>query len=205
MLSEWSVNQVTAVLRETRRRLATIELLRRSLKDESTFEIRGDNSIHSILERDLWLLDESYWMIQSNKTLKSFIGDRLSEKDKKNYGSKRPDFACGNLGNQLVIVELKRPSHDLTKEDLNQMEEYLALSKKYSTKFRGYRAYLLGAAISDEINTYLEFRKGFEVLSYWEVLDAAEKRYKEFLRHREDSLKDVVGVGAGVSRGGKSA
>lgn len=185
VLGEWSLTQATSVLRETRRRLAMIELLRESLKNEKTFEIRGNNSIHSILEQDLWLLDESYWMIQSNHTLKSFIGDRLSEADAKRYGSKRPDFACGSLGNQLVLVELKRPKHELSKEDLNQIEEYLAISEKYSIRFRSYAAYLMGAGISDEVRTYLRYRKGFTVLNYWEVLDAAEKRYKEFLKYRE--------------------
>lgn len=185
VLGEWSLTQATSVLRETRRRIAMIALLRESLKNEQTFEIRGSNSIHSILEQDLWLLDESYWMIQSNQTLKTFIGDRLSKADAKRYGRRRPDFACGSLGGQLVLVELKRPKHELSKEDLNQIEEYLAISEKYSTRFRSYAAYLMGASISDEVRTYLRYRKGFTVLNYWEVLDAAEKRYKEFLKYRE--------------------
>jgi hypothetical protein len=185
VLADWTLSQATSVLRETRRRLATIELLRESLKNEQTFEIRGENSIHSILEHDLWLLDESYWMIQSNKTLKSFIGDRIAGDDTKRYGNKRPDFACGSLGNELVIVELKRPKHELTKEDLNQLEEYLAISEKYSVRFKSYKAFLMGSSISEEIRTYLRYRRGFTVLNYWEVLDSTEKRYKEFLKYRE--------------------
>ena len=112
VLSDWSLSQATSVLRETRRRVGMIELLRESLNNEKTFELKGDNSIHAILEQDLWLLDESYWMIQSNRTLKTFIRDRLSEKDAAKFGKKRPDFVCGNLGEQLIIVELKRPSHE---------------------------------------------------------------------------------------------
>jgi hypothetical protein len=187
VLSDWSLSQATSVLRETRRRLAMIELLRESLQNEKTFEIQGDHSIHSILEQDLWLLDESYWMIQSNKTLKTFIGDKLSKDDAKRYEKKRPDFVCGTLGSELILVELKRPKHELTKDDLNQLEEYLAISEKYSTKIRSYRAYLMGSSISDEVKTYLRYRRGFTVLNYWEVLDATEKRYKEFLKHRETS------------------
>ena len=185
VLSDWSLSQATSVLRETRRRLATIELLRGSLNNEKTFEIRGDHSIHAILEQDLWLLDEAYWMIQSNKTLKQFIGDRLSSEDAKEYGRKRPDFVCGSLGSELIIVELKRPSHELTKEDLNQLEEYLAMSEKYSVRYKAYKAFLMGSSISDEVKTYLRYRRGFTVLNYWEVLDAAEKRYNEFLKYRQ--------------------
>jgi hypothetical protein len=185
VLTDWSLSQATSVLRETKRRLATIELLRESLKNPSTFELRGESSIHSILEQDLWLLDESYWIIQSNRTLKSFIGERLAAKDHREFGKRRPDFVCGTLGDQLIIVELKRPSHELKKGDLNQIEDYLAISEKYSTKFKGYKAYLLGSTISDEIRTYLRYRRGVTVLNYWEVLDAAEKRYGKFLKYRE--------------------
>ena len=185
VLTDWSLTQVTSVVRETRRRLATIELLRQSLNNQKTFELKGDTSIHSILEQDLWLLDESYWIIQSNRTLKAFIGDRLAEKDQRKYGRKRPDFVCGSLGERLILVELKRPSHDLTKSDLNQLEEYLAMSEKYSMKFKTYHAYLMGSSISDEVRTYLRYRRGITVLNYWEVLDASEKRYQEFLKYRE--------------------
>lgn len=185
VLSDWSLGQVTSVLRETRRRLAMIELLRESLNNEKTFEIQGDNSIHSILSQDLWLLDESYWMIQSNKTLKAFIGNELSECDAKLYGKKRPDFVCGTLGTEMILVELKRPKHKLSKDDLNQLEEYLAISEKYSSKIRSYKAFLMGSSISEEVKTYLRYRRGFTVLNYWEVLDATEKRYKEFLKYRE--------------------
>ena len=83
-------------------------------------------------------------------------------------------------------MELKRPNHELTKDDLNQMEDYLAISEKYSTRFRSYKAYLMGSSISDEVKTYLRYRKGFDVLNYWEVLEKAETRYKQFLKYREN-------------------
>lgn len=185
VLANWSVTQVTAVVREVKRRIATIELLKERLKDDSTYEIAGDNSIHSILERDLWLLDESYWLIHSNRTLKTFIGDRLTDQDKKKHGKKRPDFVCGTLGDKLIIVELKRPSHNLTVDDLNQAETYMALADQYSQKFSSTRAFLLGSTIPPEVARHLKFRRGIEVMSYWELLDAAEQRYQEFLKHRE--------------------
>ena len=77
------------------------------------------------------------------------------------YEKKRPDFVCGTLGSELILVELKRPKDELTKDDLNQLEEYLAISEKYSAKIRSYRAYLMGSSISDEVKTYLRYRRGF--------------------------------------------
>jgi hypothetical protein len=42
---------------------------------------------------------------------------------------------------------------------------------------------------SNQLNyvPYLRYRRGFTALNYWEVLDATEKRYKEFLKYRETS------------------
>jgi hypothetical protein len=45
----------------------------------------------------------------------------------------------------------------------------------------------MGSSISDEVRTYLKYRRGFNVLNYWEVLDAAQQRYKEFLKYRGET------------------
>jgi hypothetical protein len=55
--------------------------------------------------------DERYWLLHSNGTLRTFIGDEMLKKDRKHFGAKRPDFACGAIGDKLIILELKRPSH----------------------------------------------------------------------------------------------
>ena len=65
------------------------------------------------------------------------------------------------------------------------MEDYLAISDKYSTHFKSHKAYLMGSSISDEVKTYLRYRRGLDVLNYWEVLEKAEQRFKEFLKYRE--------------------
>lgn len=188
LLTELSLSQVTAVVREIERRLQTITFFEERLKDEKTYEIRGPNSIHSILQRDLWLLDENYWLIHSNETLKTFIGDKMAEEDKK-HEKKRPDFVCGTLGDKLVLAELKRPAHKLTAEDLNQLERYMVLSEQYSD-FKSFDAVLLGSSITPEVRSILKHRRGVRVLSYWEVLSKARKRYEEFIKNKHEDLKD---------------
>jgi len=192
LLGEWSVSQVTAVVREVTRRIATIDLLKDALKDEATYELKGDNSIHSILERDLWLLDENYWLIQSNKSLKTFIGDKLAERDKKTWGKKRPDFVCGSLGDTLIIAELKRPSHKLSVNDLNQLENYLAISEEYSESYKGHKAFLLGDSIPLDVKRHLKYRKGVSVITYWELLEKARARYDEYIKQKDKTESPVA-------------
>ena len=185
LLEGWSLNVVTNVAQQVKSRLETIDLFEKQIEDSRTFEIQGDNSIHRILERAMWLVSEEYWLLHSNRTLRVQIGDEMSKKDKKRYGKKRPDFVCGSVGNRLIILELKRPGHKLDIDDLNQLETYLAVAKKYFT-FTSARGYLVGSSIDEELNRRLEFRKGTEILFYSNVIDSTKKRYHEFLKTLED-------------------
>jgi RNA polymerase subunit RPABC4/transcription elongation factor Spt4 len=50
LLEGWSLHQVTQVTGEAKRRLQTIALFERLMLDDDTYEIRGDSSIHRVLE-----------------------------------------------------------------------------------------------------------------------------------------------------------
>ena len=163
----------------------TIELFERQIQDPRTFEIRGDKSIHRILERAMWLVSEEYWLLHSNRTLRVQIGDEMSARDKKKFGSKRPDFVCGTAENRLIILELKRPGNEVSVKDLNQLETYLAVAKTY-LKFSSARGYLVGSKIDDELARRLEFRRGCEILLYANIISATKKRYHEFLKSLDD-------------------
>lgn len=182
LLEGWSLQQITSVAQQVQSRIETIELFKKQIKDKRTYEIYGDKSIHRILERAMWLINEHYWLLQSNSTLRTFIGDEMSKKDKKKYGKKRPDFACGTVGEKLIIVELKRPSHELKIDDLNQLETYLTIAEQYK-KFRGFEAYLIGNKKNQDLMRRLKHRSNnFKVLTYTDLIDDTEHRYKEFLR-----------------------
>lgn len=187
LLKEWNLKQITDVTKEVKRRLAELNLFIEKIQDEKTYEIRGENSIHRILERSMWLIDERYWIIQSNQQLRTFIGEELEKEDKK-FKSNRPDFACGTYDGTTVIIEIKRPSHKLGVDDLNQLEKYLRLSKKYiGGKNPRFKAILIGNAKSNELDETLEFRTGTEVWTYNELVQDCKKRYNEFLKHMQKS------------------
>jgi hypothetical protein len=182
LLKGWSLHTITNVAQQVRARLQTIELLEKQIQHPKTFELYGDDSIHRILERAMWLIDERYWLLQSNTTLRKFIGDSLSKSDKKKYAKKRPDFVCGTVGDKLIILELKRPGHTLSVEDLNQLEQYLVLAEQYKN-FSSYEGYLVGSKTDDELRRTLKHRSShFKVLHYTDIIDDTKKRYTEFLK-----------------------
>ena len=82
-MGKWSLKQITGVAAIVQERLNDIERLKTAVKNDKTFEIRGENSIHRILENSMWIVDERYWLMHSNETLRTFIGEGLA-KDKEN-------------------------------------------------------------------------------------------------------------------------
>jgi len=186
LLKNWELNVITNVSQQVKNRLDTIDLFEERVDDPKTLEITGDNSIHRILERAMWLIDEKYWLMVSNKTVRTFIGKELSKKDKKKYGNKRPDFVCGTVGDRLIILELKRPSHELTIDDLNQLETYVTLADKYKN-FTSYSAYLVGSKISDDLKSRMKHRsKNFKVLFYSDIIADVRSRYTEYLKSLDE-------------------
>ncbi len=199
LLKGWNLNVVTNVANQVRTRLETISLFEDRVNDPRTLELTGENSIHRILERSMWLVDEKYWLLHSNRTLRCSIGDALTKRDKKKYGNKRPDFVCGTVGDRLVILELKRPSHELTIDDLNQLETYVAVAEKYF-KFSTFSAYLVGKTADQEVSQRLKYRSGnFKVLFYANLLGDTRQRYSEFLKALE-SQDGTVSNRAGLRR-----
>lgn len=123
LLKGWSLQVITNVAQQVRGRLETINLFEAQVQDERTFEIIGDNSVHRILERAMWLIDERYWLLFSNATLRKQIGDEMSARDKKRYGKKRPDFVCGTYGNRLIIRPCRLTPQELRLAELGELVE----------------------------------------------------------------------------------
>lgn len=186
LLENWSLLQITSVAQTIRSRLETINLFNKQIHNDRTYEIRGDQSIHRILENAMWMIDERYWLLKSNKSLRDFIGEEMSKKDKKKYGKKRPDFVCGSVGDKLILVELKKPSKTLAIQDLDQLETYLSIVQSYSTQYRSYETYLIGNKQDDDLRKRRQFRSSvFNIWTYSDLADKTEKRYQEFLQFVE--------------------
>ena len=181
LMNTWSLVQITSLTKLIKERLDTIEVFENLIHDDKTYELKSNNSIHRILEKNMWLIDENYWLVQSNKSIRSFVGDELERNDKK-YTYKRLDFFCVQLDKKLIIVEIKRPSIELGKDELDQIELYLRMIKKYKGKqYNSIDAYLIGNKISDETREILEFRRGIKVKTYQDMLETNRYKYQDFL------------------------
>lgn len=182
LLKDWTLKQVTGVTQVVKERLNEIIRFEKAIEKDETYEIKGDNSIHRILEKAMWIVDERYWLLHSNETLRKIVGEEIVKQNKKDE-KKRPDFVCGSIDNKLVIVELKRPSHKLNTDDLGQLEKYLKIIESHSQDHKNFEAYLFGKRIDDDLAKTMRYRRTdiFKIRTFADLVDDTKKRYKEYL------------------------
>jgi hypothetical protein len=181
LMGEMNLLQLTSLLSVLRTRLQTIEAFEELIHDETTYELKEAKSIHRTLERSMWLLNDEYWIAQSNRSLRTFIGKEL-RKDK-SYERKRPDFACVDSAGRTILVEIKRPSLELGKKEIDQAELYLRIVKKYTgSKGRRTSIFLIGNTISGEARELADMRGYPALQTYQEMVENARRRYQEYLR-----------------------
>jgi hypothetical protein len=181
LMEELTVGQIAAVTGEVTRRVGLLNVFKDRVLDERTYEISGDGSIHRLLEQAMWIVDERYWLMFSNKQLRTVVTDELAREDKK-FEKRRPDFVCGAVDRKLIIIEIKRPSHALTVEDLNQLERYVVLCEEYDSDHTSFEAILVGKRATDDLKRTLKVRgANFKVRTYTQLVGDTERRYQKYL------------------------
>ncbi len=185
LMNDLTIGQITAVTNEVRRRVALLETFTDRINDERTYEISGEESVHRLLERAMWIVDERYWLMHSNRQLRTVVGDEMAKEDKK-FEKRRPDFVCGTVDKRLIIIEIKRPSHTLSVEDLNQLERYVVLCEEYDDDHSSFDAILVGPKISDDLRRTLKVRGvSFKARTYTQLVTDTRKRYTKYLEALE--------------------
>jgi len=181
LMSDWRLIEIARISDLILHRLSTIERLEKLIHNEKVYEIAGDDSIHRFLERNLWVVDESYLLLRSNRSLRAFIGDEILRASRRE-SRKRPDFVCSEHSKRLIIIEIKAPSHSLVKEDLNQIEDYTEIIREYrDASYTGIDGYLVGKKVPAKVRSRARGRSYIKgVLSYDELVKRARDRYQQY-------------------------
>jgi hypothetical protein len=185
LMEELTAGQIAAVAGEVNRRVGLLNTFKERVLDDRTYEITGDGSIHRLLEQAMWIVDERYWLMHSNRQLRTVVAKELAKKDKKSE-KQRPDFVCGTVDKRLIVIEIKRPSHTLGVDDLNQLERYVMLCQRYNLELTSYEAILVGQKESDDLIQTRKLRGGSQkVRTYTQLIDDTERRYADYLKALE--------------------
>jgi hypothetical protein len=106
---------------QAKSRLKVLDDLEDFVRNPATLE----KNVHSVIERNLWVLGYDHSLISSNKTLARTIEEYTSAKFTGDRASKRPDlFLAQNLRGGFLLIEFKRPSKAIDRQDQQQAQEY---------------------------------------------------------------------------------
>jgi len=179
LLEEYDLPQLTTVTSILTDRLQRLRAFAIQIQNEKAYEIKGKTSIHNQLSNALWIIDDSYWLLHSNEPLTNFL--KKESRTSTRQERLRPDFICASNKHTLVIVEIKRPSHSITIEDINQLQKYLVAVDKYDSKFTEKKGFLIGREISDDNRKIVNDYRSIEFRSYLEIVNECRRRYQEYL------------------------
>jgi hypothetical protein len=120
-LENFGFLELSRIGAQAQHRLKFLDYLEQLIQDRRTLE----KDVHKALESNLWVLGRKYSLISSNKSLRSIIESYCNESFKGNRASKRPDLLLSqDYGDTYLLIEFKRPSHPIGREDIAQAHQY---------------------------------------------------------------------------------
>jgi hypothetical protein len=81
--------------------------------------------MHRSLETNLWVFGPEFSLMASNKTLAKTVLEYADKKFSGPRANKRPDLLLAqDVLDRYHLIEFKRPSHTIDRDDENQAEKY---------------------------------------------------------------------------------
>lgn len=169
-LGSFGLVELAVMAQQGTNRMKFLDHLEELIKNKDTHE----KVVHKALENSLWALGEEYSLLTSNKTIAATVEQYLGNKFTGERAKKRPDLLLSDLsGDALLLIEFKRPSHTLTRDDKNQAEKYRDdLIPTFSKKID---VLVLGECRKDGLP--VAFENGCtKLVSYTDVISSARNR-----------------------------
>lgn len=152
---------MSLIATQAKRRLDFLNELEMLISDEATLE----KDVHKAFEHNLWLLGIEYSLMSSNET-KNYTDENYSGARK----NKRPDlFLSTNVLQKYLLIEFKRPSYVLGRDDQAQAEKY---RDDLTPKFGTMDIYIIGKSRSTKIDSRYD-KEDIKYLSYSSILSNA--------------------------------
>lgn len=124
-LSEWRVLEARATLEILAGRLSIVDRFR-GMVSEGVPEVApkvGMDNLHDLLGRFPWLLNPDWQVLNEERVLTDQVR-KWASADLQPERAGRYDFLALSDEGKLIVVELKRPGHDLDISDARQVEDY---------------------------------------------------------------------------------
>ncbi|MFC6100551.1 ATP-binding protein [Olivibacter domesticus] len=184
LLKKTSFNRITRTINLIENRFKTIELLKKLVFDLKRFTTERDHIQHAIAE-NYWLFGEQFHLVTANEGFEQLLYKYLNMVDNEHVKRKlkpltdkekkrRPDlFICRQRSvpdptyhddelEENIMVELKRPTVVIGKEQLRQIEDYLDFitrQDEFNSQTRVWKFFVISNKIDDYVvKQYQEFQ-----------------------------------------------
>ena len=120
-LERFGLCDLAFIAQQAKRRLGFLDYLDRLARDPVTTE----QQIHRALQHNLWVFGPEYSLMASNQQLQSIISEYTQQHYEGADAKDRPDlFLAGNIINQHLLIEFKRPSVTVGRDAEAQAKKY---------------------------------------------------------------------------------
>ena len=166
-LELFGILDLAMISRQAEYRRRVLDSLDELVSNPATLE----KTVHQVFEANLWVFGQDHALISSNQSLAKVIEDYVGKEFTGERANKRPDlFLAERLSGGFLLVEFKRPSHDLTRDDEAQAVKYRDdLSRSLGKQIE---VLLLGRKRSTDVNAQYDTPM-FKALGYPAVVSSA--------------------------------
>ncbi len=179
-LEEFGLVETALVAEQASNRLAFLNYLEEICLRPETLE----SHVHKAIEGNLWILGIEYSLFSSNITLKRQIEEYLGKKYKGDRADKRPDlFLSENLNGERLLIEFKRPSHNLIFEDYQQATAYRNDFHQNGIDHQ-INVILIGGKVGGNLPIQERREPNVKVMTFSDLISSARRQYQWLLEDR---------------------
>ena len=178
-LEEFGLADLANISEQARARLSVLDHLEEIARLPETLEA----TMHKAIERNLWIFGPQYSLFTSNKTLQRQVEDLLGKKYVGQNAAKRPDLLLNeDLHGLCLLIEFKRPSHAVNRDDYVQATTYRhelvnAINKKI-------RVLLVGGRRADNFPMQ-NLEPNVDVITFTDAIASARRQLAWLLKGQQ--------------------
>lgn len=179
-LAEFGLVDMAQMANQALSRLQLLDHLDGLVRNPATQE----KTVHQIIEKNIWLLGMGYASIASNKTTAKTIQEYTDNKFSGKRAARRPDlFLAQRLTGEYLLIEFKRPSDEITRDNQRQAAEY---RDDLEPRFGSIEILLLGKARDATTQPHNDLPR-LKVFGYEALVSAARTQLDWLLRQLADA------------------
>ena len=177
LLNDLKLNQISMMASLVYQKLKVIDLLEKTCCDIT----RSERDVHEIFERNCWMVGKEYEIIQSDRSLSTYLGENMPIDTETR---KRPDIIAKKIPytEDIVLIELKAPGVKLKANHIGQVLTYKALIQRNKPNVKNIHCFVYGY----EKDMTFSMSNDAEIKTFSELISDLRAQYQEYQKVLEE-------------------